>query len=185
MDKRFVIEFIPGIAFIVGNAIGGIFFGAGLACIATVIAIALRWRWDKTLPWMAISIFVLTVVFLVAGLVFDYTTFVKVSGTIGSVAFAGIVALGALLRPSLLRRTLGYKLEMSDAGWRALHVAWIGVSLARAAANEAVWRNSSDDVWAIYNGFADFAWFGLFFAVTWLVAHRYWNGPDEQPVQTQ
>lgn len=178
MDKRFVIEFIPGIAFLIGNALGGLFAGAGLACLATISAIALRWQWDRSLPWLAIAIFALTLVLLIAGLAYDDTTFVKVSGTIGSLAFAAIIALGALLRPSLLRRTLGYRLLLTDRGWRWLHAAWIGVALARAAANEAVWRTASDDLWAAYNGLSDFAWFGLFFVATSVVAHLHWREED-------
>lgn len=178
MDRRFAIEFFPGIAFLIGNALGGLFVGAGLASIATLVAITLRWRWDRSLPWLAIAIFALTLVLLIAGLLFDDTTFVKISGTVGSLAFAAIVALGTFLQPSLLRRTLGYKLFMTARGWHVLHVAWIALSITRAAANEAVWRNATDNTWAIYNGFSDFAWFGLFFLITSLVANRYWNGPE-------
>jgi intracellular septation protein len=178
MDKRFIVEFIPGIAFLVGNALGGIFVGAGLAAAATVLAIVLRWRWDRSLPWLAISIFALTLVLLIAGLIFDDTTFVKVSATVGSLAFAAIIAAGTLMRPSLLKRTLGYKIRMSDRGWTLLHWTWVALSLVRAAINEIVWRNLSDNAWAIYNGVSDFAWIGLFVVVTWGMAHKFWNGAD-------
>ncbi|GGK19556.1 inner membrane-spanning protein YciB [Salinarimonas ramus] len=175
MDKRLMVELIPGPAFLIGHLLGGIFVGAGLATLATALAIALRWRWDRTLPLMAISIFGLTIVLLTIGLVLDDTTYVKVSNTVGSLAFAAIVAGGMLLRPSLLRRTLGYTIHMTDAGWRTLHLAWIALSVARAAANEVVWRGFSDDVWAVYNGVSDIAWIGLFFVVTSMVANRYWD----------
>jgi intracellular septation protein len=175
MDKRFWIELLPGLAFLAGAWAGGLFLGAGLAALATGVAIVLRWRWDRRLPWLALAILALTVVLLAAGLAFDEDTWIKVSGTVGSLAFACMVAAGALLRPSLLRRTLGYRLSLTDRGWRALHRAWIGVSLLRAAANEAVWRTSSDAVWAAYNGLSDIAWIGAFFAATWLVAARHWD----------
>lgn len=177
MDKRLVMELIPGPVFLIGNAVGGLFVGAGAASIATVVAILLRWRWDRSLPWMAISIFVLTLVLLTTGLVLDDTAYVKLSNTIGSVAFAAIIAAGMLLRPSLLRRTLGYKIHMTAHGWHILHGSWIFLSLARAAANEIIWRNVSDRTWAIYNGVSDIAWIGVFFLVTFAVAHRYWDEP--------
>ncbi|MEM9754554.1 MAG: septation protein IspZ [Pseudomonadota bacterium] len=178
MDKRLVIEFVPGIAFLIGNALGGLFTGAGFACAATIIAILLRWRWDRRLPWMAIAICALTLVLVGAAFVFDDETFIKVSATVGSVAFAAIIAAGMLVRPSLLERTLGYKLQMTAEGWIALHASWIAISLARAGVNEAIWRNVANDVWAIYNGLSDFGWFAVFFGATWLCADRYWNGPD-------
>jgi intracellular septation protein len=80
-----------------------------------------------------------------------------------------------LLEPSLLRRTLGYSIRLTASGWRVLHLSWISVSLARAVANELIWRNMSDRVWAIYNGVSDVAWIGLFFVATSVVAHRYWD----------
>ncbi len=177
MDKRLIVELIPGPAFLVGNALGGIFMGAGVATLATAIAILLRWRWDRSLPWMAISIFGLTIALLALGLVFEDVTYVKVSSTLGSLAFAAIVAFGMLMRPSLLQRTLGYSIHMTPNGWTILHLGWIGLSLARASANELVWRNASDRVWALYNGASDVAWIGLFFLITWIVAHRYWSQP--------
>ncbi|MEO0747115.1 MAG: septation protein IspZ [Pseudomonadota bacterium] len=180
MDKRLLVEFAPGIAFLIGNWLGGIFLGAGLAAVATGLAIALRWRWDRSLPWLAISIFGLTVVMLIAGLIFDDTTFVKVSNTVGSLAFAVIIASGLLMRPNLLKRTLGYKIHMSDAGWVTLHWVWIGISVMRAAANEVIWRNFSDSTWAIYNGVSDFAWIGVMVVATSVIAHKFWNGPEDR-----
>jgi intracellular septation protein len=178
MDKRLIIELIPGPAFLIGNAVGGIFLGAGFATVATAMAILLRWRWDRSLPWMAISIFVLTLILLTTGLVLDDTTYVKVSNTVGSLAFAAIVALGTLLRPSLLRRTLGYTIRMIPKGWRILHAGWISLSLARAGANEIVWRNASDRTWAIYNGVSDFVWIAIFFVLTSAVARRFWDDAE-------
>lgn len=177
MDKRLALELIPGPAFLLGNAIGGIFAGAGLAAVATTVAILLRWRWDRSLPLMAISIFALTLGFLAVGLVLDDATYVKLSNTLGSLAFAVIIAFGMLARPSLLRRTLGYSIHMTDDGWRVLHLTWIAISVARAAANEVMWRNVSDRTWAIYNGVSDIAWIALFFLATSVVANRFWNEP--------
>lgn len=175
MDKRLALELIPGPAFLIGNAIGGIFLGAALAAVATAAAIVLRWRWDRSLPLMALSIFALTLVLLAVGVVMDDTAYVKISNTVGSLAFATLIALGMLLRPSLLRRTLGYSIHMTGHGWRILHVTWIAISLARAVANEWMWRTVSDHAWAIYNGVSDIAWIGLFFLATSGVARRYWN----------
>lgn len=175
MDKRLVVELIPGPAPLMGNAVGGLFVGAGFAAAATGVAILLRWRWDRRLPLMAISVFRLTIVLLAAGLFFDDTTYVKASNTVGSVTFATIIGLGMVLRPSLLRRTLGYSIHMNAHGWRILHISWICLSLARAAANEFFWRNLSDRTWAIYNGVSDIAWIALFFVITSVVVHRYWE----------
>jgi intracellular septation protein len=175
VDKRLVIEFLPGVAFLAGNALGGLFAGAGLAAGATVIAVALRWHWDRSLPWMAVSIFALTLILLLAGLALEDATFVKVAPTVGSLAFAAIIGVGMMLRPGLVQRTLGYRLALTPQGWRMLEASWIGVSLLRAGANEVVWRNASDQAWAVYNGVSDVLWIGLFYLATSAVAHRFWQ----------
>ncbi|APX12842.1 inner membrane-spanning protein YciB [Tateyamaria omphalii] len=180
MDKRLIVEFAPGIAFVLGDALSGIFVGSGFAGVATLIAIVLRWRWDQSLPWLAISIFALTTVLVIAGLFFNDTTFVKISATVGSLAFAVILGLGLLFKPSLIERTLGYKLQLTDEGWYVMNFAWIAITLLRAGANELVWRNTSDKTWVLYSGFSDFGWFGLFFLATWAVAWEYWDGPEDE-----
>ena len=180
MDKRFAVELLPGLAFVIGSYAGGLFWGAGLGALATGGSVLLRWHWDRNLPWLAIAILALTLILLLAGLALDDTTFVKVSPTVGSLAFAAIIGCGFFLRPSLLERTLGYSLRLSPRGWGVLHVIWIGLSTLRAALNEAIWRTASERAWVLYNGFSDFAWLGLFFLVTWLVARRYWHEAEGQ-----
>lgn len=175
MDKRFALELVPGVAFIIGSYAGGVFLGAGFAAAATAAAIWLRWRWDRSLPWLAIAIFALTFVLLLTGLAFDDAIFVKVAPTVGSLAFAAIIGGGFFLRPSLLERTLGYSLQMTRRGWHVLHMMWIGLSVFRAALNELVWRHASEGAWTLYNGLSDFVWLGLFFVMTWLVARVHWQ----------
>jgi intracellular septation protein len=175
MDKRLILEIVPGPAFLVGHALGGIFTGAVLATLATGVAVALRWRWDRRLPWMAISILGLTLVMLIAGLLVDDERFVKVSNTLGSLVFAVIIGVGMAMRPSLLQRTLGYSISMAARGWTVMHVVWIGVSLARAGVNEVVWRSMPDDAWAIYNGISDILWIAILIGLTWVVAYLWWE----------
>lgn len=174
-DKRVLVEIIPGPAFLVGNALGGIFAGAILAAIATGLAIVLRWRWDRALPLFAISVFGLTLVMLTLGLAFNSATFIKVSNSLGGLLFAAIIAGGMLLRPSLLERTFGRSIRMRSQGWRTLHLAWIAAALLRVAANEFVWRTYSDQVWAVFNGLSDIVAIFIYIALSFAVAHFYWD----------
>lgn len=128
------------------------------AALATALAILLHWRRDRSLAWLAVAIFGLTVVLLVAGLVLDDTTYIKLSNSIGSLAFAAIIAVGLFARPSLLERTLGHSIQMTERGWSTLHAVWISVSQARAGTNETVWRTASDRTSAVSNGVSDLVW---------------------------
>ena len=174
MDRRLVLEFLPGVAFLAGYEVAGLLWAAAATVLATALAVALRWRWDGAVPWLAVATLILALVLTAAGVVLRDETFVLVRPTVGALAFAAILAAGALARPSLLRRSLGYKLRIDDTGWRVLHGAWIALALASAMANELARRVLSTDHWALYNVLSDPALFGLIYAATWATACRYW-----------
>lgn len=181
MDRRLILELLPGIAFLIGNAVHGLFWGAGAAAAATLIAVALRWRWDGQTPWLAVATLLLTLVLTGAAIVLNNATFVLVRPTVGALAFAAIVAVGALPSPSLLQRALGYRLQLTDGGWRVLHGAWIAAALGAALANEIARRALAPDGWAIFNALSDVGLFALIWLLTRLVAERYWIDRTSAP----
>jgi intracellular septation protein len=65
---------------------------------------------------------------------------------------------------------------VTTRGWAFLHGIWIAISVARAGADELVWRNASDRPWAIYNAVSDVLWVIVFVLATYLTAHRHWKG---------
>jgi len=174
MDRRLILELLPGAAFLIGNAAGGLLWAAGAAAATTGAAAALRWRWDGRAPWLALSILAIALVLTIFGVVMKEEAFVLVRPTVGAVAFAAIIALGALGDPSLLRRTLGYRLRIEERGWPVLHIVWIALALLSAAANEAARRGLSTDQWALFNALSDPVLVALIYLGTRLVAQRYW-----------
>lgn len=174
MDRRLVLEFLPGIAFLAGNAYGGLLWAAAVTVVATAIAVAIRWRWDGSIPWLAVATLILAVVLTAFGLVLNDETFVLIRPTVGAIAFSAILAVGALAKPSLLERTLGYRLQLEKAGWPILHAAWISISLLSALANEFARRLLSTDQWAFYNVASDPILFGLIYLTTRMIAEWYW-----------
>lgn len=174
MDRRLALELLPGLAFLAGHAVGGLFWAAGAAVIATAVAVVLRWRWDGRVPWLAVATLILALVLTGLGLVFDDAAFIMVRPTVGALAFAMVLAAGALARPSLVRRTLDYRLRIEDAGWRVLHAAWIGLALLSALANELARRILTTDQWALYNVLSDPVLIALIYGATRTVAEIYW-----------
>ena len=175
MDRRLALEFLPGVAFLVGYELAGLLWAAAATVLATAVAVLLRWRWDGRVPWLAVATLVLALVLTASGVILRDETFVMVRPTVGAVAFACILAAGTVVRPSLLRRTLGYKLRIDDTGWRMLHAAWIALALLSGVANEVARRVLSTDHWALYNVLSDPTLFGLIYAATWATAWRYWS----------
>lgn len=175
LDRRLLLEFLPGLVFLAVNAVSTLYVATGAAILAAMLAVYLRYRIDGQLPFLAISTVLLSVVMLGAGLMQDDERFIKIKPTIGGVSFAIILAAGMLARPSMLQRSMGYKLEMIPTGWTVLHIAWIGLALTLAGANELVWRNTSTDLWVTYNVVSGPVTFVIYFAITYAVAWWYWD----------
>ncbi|MGP1395884.1 MAG: inner membrane-spanning protein YciB [Inquilinaceae bacterium] len=177
MDRRLLLEFLPGIVLLLTNFFFDLFVATGAAILAAVIATGLRHRMDRQLPFIAIATVVLSVVLLAIGVAIDDERYIKMRATIGGAAFAVIVAIGGAFRPSLLRRSLDYKLTMTSTGWAVLHVAWIALAVMLAILNEIVWRSTSTETWVVFHAVSDPVIFLLYWLVTWRVAVRYWQGP--------
>ena len=176
MDRRLILELLPGPAFLLGNAFGGLLWAAAAATAATALSVALRWNWDGRVPWLAASTLVLALTLTAFGVLLEDELFVLIRPTVGAVAFAVILAGGALAKPSLLERTLDYVLVVDARAWPVLHVTWIAIALFFAAANEIARRALTTDHWAVFNVLSDPALFGFIWLATRLIAERYWAG---------
>lgn len=64
MDRRLLLEFLPGIVLLLTNVFFDLFVATGAAILAAVIATTLRYRMDRQLPFIAIATVVLFVVLL-------------------------------------------------------------------------------------------------------------------------
>lgn len=181
MDRRLALEFFPGLIFFLTNAMSSLFVATGAAIIAALIAVVLRYRIDGQVPFIAVSTVVLSVLFLGIGFALDDERYIKMKPTIGGVAFAVILASGMAFKPSLLERSLGYKLDIIPTGWNLLHLAWIGLALLLALTNDLVWRNTSTDLWVVYNVVSGPVAIALYWGVTWCVAWYYWDEEEDEP----
>lgn len=180
MDRRLLLEFLPGAVFLASNTIWDLFIATAAAILAAMVAVLLRYRMDGQLPYLAIATVILSVKLLSVGVMLDDERYIKIRPTIGGIAFAVIVIAGAAFRPPILQRSLGYKLTITDAGWRVLHFGWAGLALSLALVNELVWRNTSTDLWVAYAAIASPAAFALYFAITWAVAWEYWDEDEDE-----
>ncbi|MEM9795660.1 MAG: septation protein IspZ [Pseudomonadota bacterium] len=180
MDRRLLIELLPAAIFLIGNALGGLWIASGAAIVATAAVTFLLWHWERAIPWLALMSLGLSVLFLAIGLVFDDAEFIKIRATIGALIVAVLFALGAMMRPSLLYRTFAHRLTLVPEGWKVLSLAWIGLALLSAGANEVVRRWLSDDGWALYSTLSGPVFLGFYWLVTYLVAEWYWDEEEEE-----
>lgn len=177
-DRRLLLEFAPGVVFLLANLVWGLFAATGAAIVAAGVAVVLRYRMDRQLPFLAMTTVALSLVLLVLAVTRNDEHFIKIRPTIGSLCFALAVAGGMLFRPSLLQRSLGYKLTISANGWRLLHGSWIALALGLAVLNELIRRNASTDLWVLYASLSGPLVFGGYAGVTWAVAWLFWTGSE-------
>ena len=179
MDRRLLLEFLPGVVFLLANFVWGLFPATAAAIAAAVVSVILRYRIDGQLPFLAIAAVALSVTLFSVGYMLDDEQYIKIRPTIGGIAFAAILAIGCLFRPSLLERSMGYKLLLLPSGWTVLHLGWMSLALTLALLNELVWRNTSTDTWVIYGAVIGPVAFGFYYGVTWVVAWYWWDEDEE------
>lgn len=180
IDRRLVIEFMPGVIFLLMNAVWGLVPATIAAIGGTLLAILMRYRIDRQLPYLAIATVTLSVTLLAVSIALDDEEFIKIRSTVGGVAFAMILVTGSMFRPSLLERSVGYKLMLLPSGWRALHFSWGALALTFAAMNELVWRNTTTDIWVVYGTIIGPIAFAVYWGTTWIVSWYYWDEDEAE-----
>ena len=126
-------------------------FGATAAFMAAVLAaLLIGWLLDKRLSPMPLFTAVLVVVFGGLTLYLKNDVFIKMKPTV-LYGFFGAVLLGGLRFNRLfIKYVFAQAFELTESGWRQLTWRWGVFFLLLAAVNEAVWRNTSDDVWVSF-----------------------------------
>lgn len=180
MDRRLLLEFLPGLVFLAANALSTLFIATGAAIAAAIVATYLRYKMDGQIPFIAVSTVLLSVILFSVGLALDDERYIKIRPTIGGAAFACILLGGLAFKPPLLERSLGYRLDILPTGWTLLHVSWACLAFVMAGMNELVWRNTSTDAWVTYNVVSGPVAIGLYWGITWCIAWYWWNEDDEE-----
>ncbi|MGY6534800.1 MAG: inner membrane-spanning protein YciB [Pararhodobacter sp.] len=103
---------------------------------------------------------------------FNDERFFKMRTTVVCLTLSAILWVGLARGQAWLSGVMGGMVALSSAGWTWLTRRFAAVLLVLAAANEAVWRNASTDVWVAYDTFVMPAAFFGFLALTIRRARR-------------
>nr|WP_283254998.1 inner membrane-spanning protein YciB [Marivita sp. GX14005] len=79
--------------------------------------------------------------------------FIKMKPTMVYALLGGVLAIGLLRGQSYLRVVMGELLPMEQEGWMILTRRMTAFFFFLAAANEAVWRTQSTEVWVYFETF--------------------------------
>jgi intracellular septation protein len=177
--------------------LNGLFDGVGMAAafppaqspilVATVVVILataaqIAWVWLRhgKVDGMLWTSLVLVVLFGGMTLVFRDETFIKWKPTVLYWIFALVLLVSAtLLRRNLIRTMLAAQVELPEALWGRLNLAWVGFFAAMGVANLIVAFNYPTEIWVNFKLFG-----GMGLMLLFIVAQGFWlarHMPEEKP----
>ena len=149
-----------------------IYFATPVLMAATVLQMAAIYAIDKKLTAMHKVTLVLILVFGTITLALHDKRFIMWKPT---VLYAGMAIALAIsiwgMRKSFLKTMLGSQLELPDAVWHKLNVAWVFYAAFMAISNAYVATYYSEDAWA------NFKIWGYVFPLAFLVGQGFFIAP--------
>ena len=169
---KILIDFFPILLFFGAYKFYGIYVGTAVLMAATALQMAIIYAIDRRLQTMHKVTLVLILLFGTLTLVLQDDRFIKWKPTVlyGAMSMALAVALWAL-KKNFLKMLLGSQLDLPDAVWQRLNVAWIVYCAFMSAINAYVVINFSTEAWV------DFKLWGYVFPLVFLVAQGIYIAP--------
>jgi intracellular septation protein len=178
-------DLFPVLLFFGAYKLFDIYVATGVMMAATVLQSAYTYVRERSLPLMQKVTLIMVLAFGAVTLGLHDERFIKWKPTVLYTCLA--VGLGIAvfaLRKNFLRALLGSQLELPDAIWNRLNVAWIAYCAFMAAINAYVVLNYSTEEWV------NFKLWGYVFPLVFIVGQGLYiaphmklaEDPDEAPV---
>lgn len=180
---RLLVEAGPLAAFFFANARFGIMTGTAVFMVATTIALAISWHFERKVPVMPVVGCAFVLLFGGLTLWMNDDLFIKLKPTLVNLLFATVLFTAHVLRRNVLKHLLGTVMSLRDEGWRVLGFRWACFFLLLAVINEVVWRTLSTDDWVNFKVFGILPLTLLFSALQMPVILRY-QIPDQPSDET-
>ena len=170
---KFLFDLLPVVLFFVAFKLADIYVATAVAIGTTVLQVGWLKLRRRPVPGMLWASFAIIVVFGGATLFLQDETFIKWKPTVLYWLFATVLAGSALLRRNLIRSALSQEMQLPDAIWARLNVAWIVFFALMGAANLYVAFNYSTDLWVNFKLFGGMGLMLVFVVGQALVLARY------------
>ncbi len=148
-----LLEFGPIIIFLSTFAHFHIYKATTFLMIATIISTILTYRLQKRLPYLALYVALLTILFGYLTLMHREPRFIQMRDTLYDLTCAFTLICGLLFNVPFLKIAFEQVIPMSTKAWVKLTYAWIGYLLISASLNEYVRRTESLRTWFEFKGF--------------------------------
>ena len=116
--------------------------------VATLIALAVVWFFERKIPPMPLVSGILITFFGGLTIYFNDPIFIYVKPTIINILFALALFFGKFFtKEPVLKKILGKSIPLSYIGWEILNRRWMFFFLSLAVLNEFIWRTQTEEFW--------------------------------------
>ncbi len=161
-----------------GTDYGGFILSTALFVPLLVLTTLILWRLTGRLSPMQIATLVLVILFGGLSVWFNDERFFKMKPTMIYLLFAATLGFGLLRGRSYLALAVEDAMPLSDRGWMILTRRLAAFFAGLAVANEAIWRNLSDQAWVNFKTFGLPAALFLFFMAQGGLLKKHGTEPD-------
>ena len=176
--KQFL-EFIPLIVFFAVYKMYDIYAATAALMVVTVLQIAITWFTLRKLEKMHLITLGMVLVFGGFTLFFHDDAFIKWKVTVINLLFsAALLVSQFVLKKPLIKQMLGKEMQLPDAIWSRVNLAWAGFFAVAAATNTYIAFHLPQEVWVNFKVFGLLGMTLLFTVAT--VFYLYRHLPAEQ-----
>ena len=116
--------------------------------VATLIALAVVWFFEKRIPMMPLISGVLITFFGLLTIITDDMRFIYMKPTIINILFGLALFFGKYFtKEPVLKKIMGKSIPLTDIGWELLNRRWMFFFFFLAILNECVWRTQTEEFW--------------------------------------
>ncbi|MCX7279275.1 MAG: septation protein A [Burkholderiales bacterium] len=145
---KLLLDFLPILLFVVTYKLSTIYVATGVLMVATIVQMGITYAIERQLTTMHKMTLGMVLVFGALTLVLQNETFIKWKPTVLYIAMALAMCIAMwIMKKNYLKLMLGSQLELPDAVWMRLNVAWMLYCLFMAGINGYVAAYYSTDEW--------------------------------------
>ena len=116
--------------------------------VATLIALAVVWFFEKRIPMMPLISGILITLFGGLTIMTDDMRFIYMKPTIINILFALALFFGKYFtKEPILKKIMGKSISLTDIGWEILNRRWMYFFFSLAILNECIWRTQTEEFW--------------------------------------
>lgn len=146
------LEFGPVLVFLISFRHMGVYASTVVLMLATMVSTIVTYRLQKRIPYLALYVASITMVFGYLTLHAHAIKFIQMRDTLYDMTCALTLIVGVIINVQFLALVFDPVVPMSTKAWGRLTYLWIGYFIITAVSNETVRRLFSVEAWFLYKG---------------------------------